>query len=292
MSQSFIAFSQDGRNVRDTGKKVPIDICKLRINYQFKFVQDTLGSDPLYDSEFLEIGDSISRYYSSFGDYIDSLLFNARRVSTRGNDAISLRRWMKSNWQERYEDCYMNYPRQGVLTVSTAIVRNEYVYEEPIPKFRWVFRANDSTQNVMGYKCRVAHTSFRGRNYEVWFTDEIPIAKGPWKFSGLPGLILRVKEKSGLFSWLAVEITKPVNTNIHSYNPKKGIYVVGAPTMRIVRTSRNTVRKLQRMAWEDPIGLDLSFGMKYMSQDPKTGKMIEMKSGDKQDPYCPPLELE
>ena len=38
----------------------------------------------------------------------------------------------------------------------------------------------------------MATTHFRGREWKVWFSEEIPLSLGPWKLGGLPGLILAV----------------------------------------------------------------------------------------------------
>lgn len=46
----------------------------------------------------------------------------------------------------------------------------------------------------------LAKSAFRGRFYEAWFTEEIPYDSGPWKFNGLPGLILEVKSTDGTVS--------------------------------------------------------------------------------------------
>ncbi len=42
--------------------------------------------------------------------------------------------------------------------------------------------------------CKRAVGEFRGRTYEVWFSEEIPVNSGPWKLWGLPGLILEVQD--------------------------------------------------------------------------------------------------
>ena len=56
----------------------------------------------------------------------------------------------------------------------------------------------------MGYPCQKATATFRGRDYEAWFTPEIPVNDGPWKFFGLPGLILKVTDAENIFSFVCV----------------------------------------------------------------------------------------
>lgn len=55
----------------------------------------------------------------------------------------------------------------------------------------------NESKNWEGYALSKATTTFRGRKYEAWFAFEIPINAGPWKFSGLPGLILEVRSLDG-----------------------------------------------------------------------------------------------
>lgn len=47
-------------------------------------------------------------------------------------------------------------------------------------------------KEIGGFTCEKAIGHFRGRDYEAWFTSDIPITSGPFKFGGLPGLILEV----------------------------------------------------------------------------------------------------
>ena len=56
----------------------------------------------------------------------------------------------------------------------------------------------DNQQKMFGdILCKKATTNFRGRNYIVWYALSIPISSGPWKFHGLPGLIIEVKSVDG-----------------------------------------------------------------------------------------------
>jgi GLPGLI family protein len=49
---------------------------------------------------------------------------------------------------------------------------------------------------------------FRGRDYEVFFTQEIPLNDGPFKFYNLPGLIMKVNSSDSLFSFNAIGVQK------------------------------------------------------------------------------------
>lgn len=67
------------------------------------------------------------------------------------------------------------------------------------------WKLHNEVQTIGNFKCHKATTKFRGRKYEVWYTTEIPVNFGPWKFNGLPGLILRVNDKS---KEVLIELTK------------------------------------------------------------------------------------
>lgn len=69
-------------------------------------------------------------------------------------------------------------------------------YDEPFSEIDWVV-AEDSTKTILDYQCIMATTDYHGRKWTVWFTPEIPVQDGPWKFCGLPGLIMEASEPSG-----------------------------------------------------------------------------------------------
>src|SRR5690606_15124887 len=82
-----------------------------------------------------------------------------------------------------------------------------HVYDS-MPELNW--EITDETENILGFTCKKATVKYRGSSISAYFTEEIPIPFGPWKFDGLPGLILKVisNDYNGI-SWVATSIQYP-----------------------------------------------------------------------------------
>lgn len=72
------------------------------------------------------------------------------------------------------------------------------------------WKLHSDTKVVLGYKCKKASVLFGGREWIAWYTSEIPFQDGPYKFSGLPGLILEVSAADSDYSFAAVGIEKSI----------------------------------------------------------------------------------
>lgn len=49
---------------------------------------------------------------------------------------------------------------------------------------------------VLSYKAQKATTDFCGRKWIAWFAKDIPFQDGPYKFKGLPGLIVKIEDET------------------------------------------------------------------------------------------------
>ena len=63
-------------------------------------------------------------------------------------------------------------------------------------------------QTIIGFDCQKATCHWRGRDYEAWFTTDVPVKTGPWKFGGLSGCILKVYDVQKIYVWEAVAIER------------------------------------------------------------------------------------
>lgn len=85
----------------------------------------------------------------------------------------------------------------GQTTVREFIFPHEYEGYEPTPDLAWIL--TDDTLTVSGYLCQQAMVTFRGVEWHVWYTEEIPSSAGPWRLRGLPGLIVKAESEAHTF---------------------------------------------------------------------------------------------
>lgn len=97
-----------------------------------------------------------------------------------------------------------NYATRAI-TYENRIGWDEYAYTEEKP-FQWKILSD--TLTIGEYFAQKAETTYGGRTWVVWFTPELPVLDGPYKFSGLPGLIIKAEDTTGDFSFDLVETKK------------------------------------------------------------------------------------
>jgi GLPGLI family protein len=103
---------------------------------------------------------------------------------------------------------YKNYSGPDIKTQQIFNGEN-FIIEDTLPVINW--KISGDTKEIATYQCRKATGTFRGRNYEAWFTPAIPVPAGPWKLNGLPGLILEAADSENeiIFRLQSVTIPNP-----------------------------------------------------------------------------------
>jgi len=82
---------------------------------------------------------------------------------------------------------------EGQTTVREFIFPHEFEGHEPTPDIAWML--TEDTVTVSGYHCQQATTTFRGVEWHVCYTEDVPSSAGPWRLRGLPGLIVKAVGK-------------------------------------------------------------------------------------------------
>lgn len=105
-------------------------------------------------------------------------------------------------------DLYVNIDKEIITKVSAMQNRTQQINDTP-PSLDW--HITEESKEIGKYIAIKAEVTFRGRDFEAWFTPEIPIPAGPWKLYGLPGLILEVADKEKEYLWYARNIKYPAD---------------------------------------------------------------------------------
>ena len=93
---------------------------------------------------------------------------------------------------------YKKYPDMNVQYID-RISTGLFGYEES-PKFNW--QISEEKQKIGDYTGQKATTTFGGREWTAWFSLDIPFPDGPYKFNGLPGIIVKIEDKDKEYSWV------------------------------------------------------------------------------------------
>lgn len=110
-------------------------------------------------------------------------------------------------------------------------------YDEPYPNFVWELTSEQD--EILGYSCYKAKCAYGGRKWSVWFAPEIPINGGPWKFLGLPGLILKAIDHSRQYLFTCMQVERR----------KEPIYFYEVPTTLV---TKEKYRQYEKSMHESP----------------------------------------
>lgn len=91
-----------------------------------------------------------------------------------------------------------DHQKQEILLFD-SFGSNEFLIKDYYNNLDW--HITEETKTISGYQCIKATMSFRGMNWEAWFTPDIPLPYGPWKIHGLPGLIIELYDEDKTFTW-------------------------------------------------------------------------------------------
>ena len=187
-----------------------LDNAYLKCQYEYIWKQDTLSGKTRDDLLILQVGENISKCYSYYSNEVDSLMAlpNGDEIAMKMiSDAMKSDDFMKGLYPHKRLKTYIykNYP-QGNITVTDGLSMQDYIYEDELNAQQW--EINDSTKTILDYQCQMATCDFRGRQWTAWFTTDIPVSDGPWKFSGLPGLIMEAYDKGNQYVFTIVGLQK------------------------------------------------------------------------------------
>ncbi|OPB96882.1 hypothetical protein BAS10_07480 [Elizabethkingia meningoseptica] len=158
------------------------------------------------------------------------------------------------------------------IKILEHLGKTEYLINDSLPIINWNIDYKTS-KKINKYVCYKATGTFRGSNIIAYFTKELPYPTGPYKFGGLPGLILEVYEEGRkINSWKLISVNS--NAEIPVFMVPKNIQAIslqkfldlkkekddaffkkfmppaqGAAQIEIIKQPRNGIEK--KYEWEN-----------------------------------------
>lgn len=153
-----------------------------------------------------------------------------------------------------------------VIYYSDEFGEHEYKYTEE-PKFVW--KISKDSKEILGYKTYLATTTYAGRKYEAYFTPQIPVQDGPYKFVGLPGLILEIFDEKKDHHFLAVGIS----------NEKKISIDDRIATVKYIATTKPKFVEMRKNHIETPLRrmFELMDNTQVYEKKDASGNVIDMR---------------
>lgn len=230
--QTIVTYTTDGVTTFDT-TELPgevLDTTRFVVSYRMSYQQRPENEQPMEDLLLLQVGRNVTKCYSYKTWQTDSLV----RVTPPEQVMANLGSFHGGVRDELFRDA-----AAGRLTHTDQIGMDHLLYTEPLPAIDWELA--DGARTILGYACRRATCTFRGRSYEAWYTPEIAVSGGPWKFGGLPGLILAIKDDAGVLDLEATGVeqrVEPIRKTDRNY----------------LKTNRKKYLDLKQKAMIDPVG--------------------------------------
>lgn len=170
-----------------------------RFIYQVSQSPDsTKLDDKKIESAYLDVDGQKSIFYSENILKRDSIIERMR--TTKSFDRTKLQE-SRSNINYVIEKDIANQS----LLYKDRIGREQYSYNEK-PNFSW--KILPETIKIGDYNTQKAETQYGGRTWYAWFTQDVPLQDGPYKFSGLPGLIVKLEDSKGQYSFDLMQTKK------------------------------------------------------------------------------------
>jgi len=197
-----------------------IDKVKCTCKYNYTIQQDSTDiTNKKSLIMLLQLGEKTSKFCSistHIGDSVGYLINNLSEQEQFNMFTKSISKYQTSTLCSY--TIYKNYPTKNTITLTDYIDKPYKSTQQT--KFNWKIITNSDTI-INSFKCIKATTNFAGRNYNAWFTIQVPISDGPYKFCGLPGLIIKINDNTNQHCFTLKSLTWSSNQSIFFIEDKR-----------------------------------------------------------------------
>lgn len=228
----------------------------------------------------LQIGDNREFFASSVSLKGDSVMAVSGTTTNNSDGSITL------GWKKGVEipKSHFNFTiiqsNENVQFFDSAFM-SLLTYKEPVIK-NW--KLVDETKVINTINCKKAEVTFKGRNWIAWYSPEIPFPYGPMKFSGLPGLIVKIIDDKGEFDFELVKSVPNSQLKGKLINIKKSRFTDA------IETTQSKLKQTKKNADANVAGVLASYGTTIIKGQEILRQREKIR--EENEKYANPLELE
>lgn len=214
--QKLFSISPD-----DTVQRTILEPVNYQITYLTAYQPVSGAKQPIIRwRQMLQLGDNYRRFINESDLLVDSLT----NAHTRSGGSLPeyMAKLGSIKRRGRIQGDILFDTKKDQLEYHDAIMIDDYYYQEAIPKLNWTLLPGDTT--IIGYTCHKASTHFRGRDYTAWYSEELPMPYGPYKFNGLPGLILCIYDSLHDRTYTCIGIEQGKGKVLYRNTPRSGFF--------------------------------------------------------------------
>ena len=241
-------FSQKDKITWSSFERSIIDSAQYSITYELVFIEDTTSTRQAGHQDFsLLIGKTTSMFIGLNEYKKDSIsaIMNGQQFASFQDASNSL---MNSFPSGRFNYIiYKNHPVDQITFTETFLDMGPAIYQEEMNTFKWVID-NSFTDTYNEFSVKKATTFYGGRQWTAYFAPEIPINDGPYKFHGLPGLILKIHDSKMHYKFRAISFEKEEHNRTIYFNKRNYVEITRFKSLQIAQNIRHNIINIAQEA--------------------------------------------
>jgi len=128
-----------------------------------------------------------------------------------------------------YRNIVIQTSDKNELQETRAVKGTNYLVTDQFPGLSWNTNYTD-TDTIGKFVCHKATANYRGSKIVAYYTNDIPVPAGPYKFGGLPGLIVMLyNEGANPNYWTLQEVSYPYEGSV----PLNKGYIYSLPKLSL-----------------------------------------------------------
>ena len=227
-----------------------------RFMYEYKFVSDSTNkADIKTELMNLDTTPKGSKFYSYTSYKSDSLMRVDLEKQLKTTGSINIKTDQRKGFV-RYTVA-KNY-QNGNVDFRNRIGMDAFKVTED-RKIAWKILPNK--QKIGNWETQKATTEFGGRKWAAWFCNDIPIQDGPYKFSGLPGIIVKLEDQtqSHVFNLVGIKNLGTLEPEIYAFEITKEIPLKGSEYKKLLLENRSDPAKgLRQISMDNGVVLNMN----------------------------------